>query len=113
MQNLNGAMTPELQKYLVDYTKTQPLSLTNDETSDTGVKKMNAMCTLIFDVRTSKEVELYFYIMCPITGENVSITESLFHTVDGALKKDELNWSKCARFGVDNCNTNIGCYSTI
>ena len=112
-QNLNGVMTPELQKYIVDYTKTQPFSLTNDETSDTGVKKMNAMCALIFDVRTSKEVELYFYIMCPITGENASITESLFHTVDGALKKDELNWSKCARFGVDNCNTNIGCYSTM
>ena len=69
---------------------------------------MNAMCALIFDVRTSKEVELKFCIMCLMTCENASIAESLFQAVGGTLEKDELNWSKCASFGVDNCNTNIG-----
>ena len=39
MQTLNGAMMPRLQKCLVNYMKTQPFSLTNDGTSDTGVKK--------------------------------------------------------------------------
>ena len=43
-QILNGAMMPALQKYLVNYMKTQPFSLTNDGTSDTGVNKMNATC---------------------------------------------------------------------
>ena len=52
MQILNGAMMPPLQKHLVDYMKTQSFSLTNDGTSDTGIKKMNATCALIFDVRT-------------------------------------------------------------
>ena len=38
-QILNGAMIPALQKYLVNYMKTQPFSLTNDGTSDTSIKK--------------------------------------------------------------------------
>ena len=36
-QILNGAMMPAMQKDLVDYMKTQSLSLTNDGTSDTGI----------------------------------------------------------------------------
>ena len=54
-------------------------SLTNVGLSDTGVKKMNAVknvtlmlkqcALLIFDVRTSKEVESKFYNMCPTTGD--------------------------------------------
>ena len=58
MKILNGAMMPALQKYLVDCMKTQPFSLTNDGTSDTGVKKMNATCAMIFDVRTPCAVPL-------------------------------------------------------
>ena len=38
-QILNGAMMPALQKYLVNYMKTQPFSLRNDGTSDTSIKK--------------------------------------------------------------------------
>ena len=51
--------------------------------------------------------------MCPTTGENASTAESLFQAVDAALKKDQLNWSKCVSFGVDNCNTNIGCNNSM
>ena len=47
--------------------------------------------------------------MWPATGENPATAKSLFQAVDSALKKDKLNWSKCVSFGVDNCNTNIGC----
>ena len=38
-QILSGTMIPALQKHLVDYMKTQRFSLTNDGTSDTGIKK--------------------------------------------------------------------------
>ena len=62
------------------------------------LKKMYATCALIFDVRTSKEVEMKFYNMCPTTGENAATAESLFQAVDGALKKDKLSWSKCVKF---------------
>ena len=81
---------PALQRYLVGYMKTQPFSLTNDGTSNTGVKKMNVTCAMTFDVRTSIKVELKFYNMYP-TGENASTAESLFQAVDGALEKDEHN----------------------
>ena len=65
------------------------------------LKKMSTKCALTFDVRTSKEDELKFYNMYP-TGENASTTESLFQAVDGALKKDELNWFKCVNIGCNN-----------
>ena len=116
----NGAMMPGLQHGVIILnsmiTKTfsrlyqnPAIQLNKWWASDTGIKKMNATSTLIFDVRTSKEVELKFYNMCPATGENPATAESLFQAVDSALKKDKLNWSKCVSFGVDNCNTNIGC----
>ena len=50
---------------------------------------MNATFVLLFDVITSKEVELKLYNMCPRTGENASIAESLFLVMDGALKKEK------------------------
>ena len=74
---------------------------------------MNATCALIFDVRTSKEAEMKFYNMCSTTGENAATAESLLQAVDGALKKDILNWSKYISFGIDNCNTNIGCNNSV
>ena len=48
------------------------------------LKNEHYVCT---DVRTSKEVDLKFYDMCPPTGENASTAESLFQAVDCALKK--------------------------
>ena len=54
-----------------------------------------------------------FYNMCPTTGENAATTGSLFQVVDGVLIKDKLNWSKCISFGIDNCNTNIGCNNSM
>ena len=55
-QILNRAIMPALKKYNVDILKTQPFDLVNDGTSDTGLTKMNAVCSLIFDVKSSKEV---------------------------------------------------------
>ena len=49
-----------------------------------------------------------FYNICPTTGENAATVELLFQAVDDAQKKDKLKCSKCVRFGLDNCNTNIG-----
>ena len=53
-QILNGAMMPELKAYAEE----SPYSLVNDCTGDTGIKKMNAACALIFDVNRSKEVKM-------------------------------------------------------
>ena len=51
--------------------------------------------------------------MCPTTDENVSIAKSLLQAVGDALKKNQLNWSKCGSFGVDDCKTNIGCNNSM
>ena len=47
---LNGAMMPELEKYLTGFMsdKSNIYSLVNDGSSDTGLKKMNVACTMIF-----------------------------------------------------------------
>ena len=41
---MKGATITALQKYLVNYMKTQPFSLINDRTRDTGIKKIKATC---------------------------------------------------------------------
>ena len=58
---LNKAMMPELTSYLKTYMQNETFSLVNDGSSDTGLKKMNATCALIFDVNRSKKVEFKFY----------------------------------------------------
>ena len=55
-QILNGAMMSELKGYIISQMKEGPFSLVNDGTSDTGVKKMNAACALIFDINKTNEV---------------------------------------------------------
>ena len=55
---LNGAMMPELKAYVVGRMQGSPYSLVNDGTSNTGIKKMNAACALIFYVNRSKEVKM-------------------------------------------------------
>ena len=50
-------MTPALKTELVNYMIEHPFGLINDGSSDSGVKKMNAMCVHIFDVNRSKRVE--------------------------------------------------------
>ena len=47
---------PALKSLLLDIMKEQPYTLVNDGTSDTGLKKLNAVCCQIFGVDTSKRV---------------------------------------------------------
>ena len=51
---LNYAMIPALKSSLLDIMKEQPYALVNDRTSDTGLKKMNAVYCQIFNADTSK-----------------------------------------------------------
>ena len=50
---LNGAMMPKLEKYLTGYMsdKLNVYGLVNDGSSDTGLKKINIACALIYDVK--------------------------------------------------------------
>ena len=59
---LNEAMKPAIKLEMLNYMLEQPFALINDESSDTGLKKMNALCTYIFDVSRSMCVECKFYI---------------------------------------------------
>ena len=45
---------PALKSLLLDIMKEQQNALVYDGTSDTGLKKINAVCGQIFDVDTSK-----------------------------------------------------------
>ena len=77
---LNQAMYPSLKRTVVKCMRTQPFSLVNDGSSDSGIKKMNALCAYIFNVNNSKPVEFKFYDMCSTSGEHCSKAETLFTT---------------------------------
>ena len=65
---LNQAMASLLKESLVSHLQANPFGFVNDGSSDTGLKKMIAMCALVFDVNRSKRVELKFY-MCATWGK--------------------------------------------
>ena len=46
---LNEAMSPTLKTELVNYMIEHPFGLINDSSSDSGIKKVNALCVHIFD----------------------------------------------------------------
>ena len=59
-----------LRNELTEYMKEKPFSLVNDGSSDTELKKMNAVAVNIFDANQSRKVECKFYDMCVTTGAN-------------------------------------------
>ena len=59
---------PVIKDYLHGQMKLEPFSIVNDGTSDTGLKKMNAACALIFDITRLKKgmaVTAVLPIGCP------------------------------------------------
>ena len=105
---LNEAMRPALKTELVNHMIEHPFGLINDGSSDSGVKKMNAMCVHIFDVNRSKRVECKFYDMCVTTGEDCSKAYSLFDAINNSFISDDIGWDNAVSIGLDNTNSNMG-----
>ena len=80
----------------------------NDGSSDIGLKKLNSMCTLIFDVNRSNKVELKCYDMCSTTGEDASKASTLFESIEKAMGRDDIPWENVVSIGLDNGSTNMG-----
>ena len=104
---LNYAIMPALKSLLLDIMKEQFYALVTDATSDTRLKKMNAVCCQIFDVDTSKRAKFQLYGMCATSGENHSKGSTLFEAIDGTLAKDRLDWDNIVSVCIDNTNVNI------
>ena len=82
----------------------EALSLICAAASDTGVKKVNALCT-IFGVN-NKRIKFRFYEICATRSENCSKSEIPFQEIDNALSKEQLR--QCFGVGLDNTNSNMG-----
>ena len=78
---MNEAITANLRMYLVDQLSKEPYALVNDCSSESDVKKMNAVCALIFYVRRFKEVEFRIYI-CSTSADSRSTEKTLFESIN-------------------------------
>ena len=106
---LTGAMMPSLKVCLTAYMKIDTSWLiVNDGSSDTGLEKMNAVCTHILDVERSNKVEAKFFNMCSTSGKPCSTAGSLFNAIDNTFTSDEISWEQCASIGLNNTNVNVG-----
>ena len=76
---------PALKSLLLDIMKEHQNALVYDGTSDTGLKKINAVCGQIFDVDTSKWVEFQFYDMCATSEKHCLKASALFEAIAGTL----------------------------
>ena len=110
---MNQAMRPLLRNELTEYMKEEPFSLLNDGSSDTGLKKMNAVAVNIFDVNRSKKVECKFYDMCVTTGEHSGKAENIFSAIDSTMTNDGVDWNNLVSIGLDNTNSNMGIRNSI
>ena len=86
----------------------QPFALLNNGSSDTGLKKMNALCLYIFDVSRSKPVKCKFYDKYMTSGEDCSKADSSFEAMNQCFIKDGIDWEYAVNIGLDNTNTNVG-----
>ena len=93
--------------------KSNIYNLVNDGSSDTGLKKMNVACTMIFDINRSKTVEMSYFDMCSTTWEDASKASTLFTAINDAMKKRHVDWSNCVSIGVDNTNSNVGRHNSL
>ena len=110
---MNQAMRPLLRNELTEYMKKEAFSLLNDGSSDTGLKKMNAVAVNIFDVNRSKKVECKFYGMCVTTGEHSGKAENIFTAIDSTVTNDGVDWNSLVSIGLDNTNSNMGIRNSI
>ena len=105
---LNQDMAPLLKESLVSHLQANHFGFVNGGSSDTGLKQMNAMCALVFDVNRSKRVELKCYDLCATSGEDASKASTLFASIENALDRESIPWKNVVSMGLDNCSTNMG-----
>ena len=101
-------MGPHCHRYIVEHCKNHPFSLGIDGSSDTDVKKMNAVMIKLFDMDKSKCVTNHFYDMCITTGRNASKAEEIFNAVQEKFRADGIPWANAVSLSVDNTNSMIG-----
>ena len=110
---MNQAMRPLVQNELTEYMKEELFSLLNDGSSDTGLKKMNAVAVDIFDVNRSKKVEFTFYDIGVTTGKHSGKAENMFSAINSTLTNDGVDLNNLVSIGLDNTNSNMGLRSSI
>ena len=85
----------------------QTLSICNDGSSDSGIKKMNLVCVNIFDANNSSEVQTKFCEMCVTTGVDCCKSETLYNAINDKFVKDEIHWQNVISVALDNTSAII------
>ena len=110
---LNNAIHPTLHESLVTYMQNRPLSICNDGSSDSGIKKMNPVCINIFDANNSLQVQTKFYDMCVDTRVDRSKSETLFNAINDKFVKDDIHWQNVISVGLDNSSAKMGICNSV
>ena len=100
-------MMPSPKTYLTAYTKIFKFAIVNDESSDTGLEKMNAVCTHIFYVERPNKVQVKFFNIFTTSDEHCSTAESLFNAIDNAFTSYKIFCEQYVSIGVDNVNIGV------
>ena len=105
---INKAFEPYCHSFVVDYCKSNPLSVDHDGSNDTGVQKMNPVSVRIFDIKNFKTVSEHFFSMCLTEGEDTGKASKLFEAIEESFEADEIPWNNCASLNIDNTNAMVG-----
>ena len=104
---LNETIMPSLKNYLVDQLSKDPYTFVNGVSSDTDVKKLNAVC--------AKEMDFRLCNKCSTSGESCSTAETVFESSNQQLIKYDISWQQRAsvRLDITNANTGTKCQITL
>ena len=75
----------------LSYMTEHAFTLIIDGSSDSGLKKLNAICVYVFDVKRSKQVECKFFGIRVTSGEGCSKADTLFKLNQRRFRKG-LDW---------------------
>ena len=105
---INKAFEPYCHSFVVDYCKSNLLSVGHDGSNDTGVQKMNPDSMRIFDIKNFKTVSEHFFSMCLTEGEHAGKASKLFEALEESFEADEIPWNNCASLSIGNTNAMVG-----
>ena len=104
---INGSIAPYFKQELIAVMKSEPYSTLTDGSNDVGLDKMNPVTVKIFDVNSGK-IESSFLDMCATKGTDSATAAAIFNSINDVVTSNNIPWSNCVGFGVDNTSVNLG-----
>lgn len=89
-----------------------PFTLSTDGSNDNGLEKMNPLSVRIFDIK-KRCVSTQLLDMCLTSGHDAGKAACIFEKINEVLVSNNIPWTNCLAFSLDNTSVNLGKHNSI